>query len=113
QRAFVETPRTLALIVGPAALLLPWALLRRYSHALAYASWVALAGIGVACVGFGTQWAFDNAFIPGVFFPSLAIGVAAGRLVSSQSGLPAGAGAGRIALRAAGRQPRFRPLLVF
>jgi hypothetical protein len=37
-------------------------------------------GIGVACLGFGTQWAFTNAFVPGVFFGAVAIGTAAGRL---------------------------------
>lgn len=42
---------------------------------------VALAGVGSAFVGFATQWAFLNAFIPGVFFPVLAASVLGGRLV--------------------------------
>jgi len=44
--------------------------------------WVAaLAGVASAFVGFATQWAFLNAFIPGVFFPAVAATVLAGRLV--------------------------------
>jgi len=43
---------------------------------------VALGGVVAACVGYGTQWAFENAFIPGVFFPALALGVWTARLVA-------------------------------
>jgi hypothetical protein len=111
QRAWLKTPGDLAGLVGPAALLLPWALLRRRSAALAYATGMALAGVAVACLAFGTQWAHINAYIPGVFFPSLAIGVAAGRLAAT---LPDGIAttANRITLRVE-RQPRFRPALAF
>jgi hypothetical protein len=96
-RAFVETPIALAVIVGPALLVLPWAGLGRPSPALRYALWLALVGAGTAATASGTQWAITNAYIPGVFFPALAIGVAAGRLV-------------------VGRRreiPRLRPALVF
>jgi hypothetical protein len=86
-RAFVGTPLRLLAIVGPAALLVPWALLRRSSPGLRYASFIGLVGAAAACLGFATQWAFLNAFIPGVFFPSLAVGVAAGRLVVEQSSI--------------------------
>jgi hypothetical protein len=40
---------------------------------------VALAGEAAAVIGFGTQWAFANAFIPAVFFPALAAAVLAVR----------------------------------
>lgn len=36
---------------------------------------VALAGEAAAIIGFGTQWAYANAFIPAVFFPALAAAV--------------------------------------
>ncbi len=96
-RAFGETPLVLAAIVGPALLVIPWALARRRSPALGYAAWMALVGAAASCLGFGTQWAYVNAYIPGVFFPSLAIGVAAGRLVTASEE----------------RVPRLRPAVVF
>ncbi len=85
-RAFVETPLVLARIVGPALVVVPWALARRRSPGLWYAAFLAAVGIGAACVAFGTQWAFTNAYIPGVYFPSVAIGAAAGRLVTAAPG---------------------------
>jgi hypothetical protein len=83
-RAFLGTPLRLFLLLGPAALCVPWALSRERSPGLVYATFVACAGVGAACLGFGTQWAFTNAFIPGVFYPSIAIGAAAGRLVTAR-----------------------------
>jgi hypothetical protein len=41
----------------------------------------AVAGEGAAAVGFSTQWAFSNAYIPAVFFPVLAASVLSGRLL--------------------------------
>ena len=41
----------------------------------------ALAGGVGAAVGFATQWAFSNAYIPAVFFPVLAASVLSGRLL--------------------------------
>ncbi|HEY7955349.1 MAG TPA: hypothetical protein VII38_08650 [Polyangia bacterium] len=82
-RAFLGSPVRLALLLGPSLLLVPWALARRRSPGLIYASFIGATGMLVACVGFGTQWAFTNAFIPGVFFAAIAIGTAAGRLVTS------------------------------
>ena len=96
-RAFWDTPIELLILVGPALLIIAWALLRRRSPALLYATWLAVVGIGASCLSFGTQWAYVNAYIPGVFFASLAIGVGAGRLVSAR----------------AGRVPRLRPAFVF
>jgi hypothetical protein len=97
-RAFKETPIELLKIVGPALLLVPWALARRRSPALLYAAWLGGVGMVVACVAFGTQWAYENAYIPGVFFPSLAIAVAAGRLVTANPHE---------------KVPRLRPALVY
>ena len=104
-RAFVGSPVRLVLLLGPAALLVPWALARRRSPGLIYAAWIGATGAGAACLGFGTQWAFTNAFIPGVFFPSVAIGVAAGRLIGGgeRAGLSASLDA----------PPRLRPHAVY
>jgi Protein of unknown function (DUF2029). len=41
----------------------------------------ALAGEVGAAIGFSTQWAFSNAYIPAVFFPVLAASVLSGRLL--------------------------------
>lgn len=84
-RALLGTPLRLALLYGPAALLVPWALSRERSPGLVYATFIACAGVGAACLGFGTQWAFTNAFIPGIFYPSIAIGAAAGKLITSRA----------------------------
>ena len=81
-RAWLGTPLWLLALLGPSALLVPWAIWRKRSPGLLWASWFALVGAAVACVGFGTQWAHINALIPGIFFPSIAIGAAAGRLVA-------------------------------
>jgi hypothetical protein len=81
-RAFLATPVRLTLLLGPGILLVPWALARRRAPGLVYATAMALAGVIATCLGFGTQWAFTNAFLPGIIFVSLAIGTAAGRLVA-------------------------------
>ena len=98
KRAFVETPLHLAVLDGPALIVVPWALWRRRSPAVIYAAFLGACGVAVACVSFGTQWAFDNAFIPGVFFPALAMGAAGGALVSSRKGE---------------LTPRLRPVVVY
>ena len=87
-RAFVGSPVRLILLLGPGLILIPWALLRRRSPSLWFAVVIGAAGAGVACVGFGTQWAFTNAFMPGVFFLALAMGVSAGRLIAPGPDLP-------------------------
>ncbi len=84
-RAFVGTPLHLVYLTVPALVVIPWALWRRRSPDLIFATWLGLTGAFSACLGFGTQWAYINAFIPGVFFVSVAIGSAAGRLVSDET----------------------------
>ncbi len=96
-RAFVGSPLRLLLIVGPAILLVPWALLRRRNGELMFTVMLAIFGVAAACLGFGTQWAFTNAFIPGVFFPAVAIATAAGRLIFADQST---------------RPPRLRPAVV-
>jgi hypothetical protein len=85
-RAWLGTPFWLLALLGPSLLVIPWAIARKRSPGLLWATWFALVGVGVACVGFGTQWAHINALVPGIFFPAIAIGVAAGRL--SADGAP-------------------------
>ncbi|MEO6954208.1 MAG: hypothetical protein ABI321_20560 [Polyangia bacterium] len=96
-RAFVGSPLRLVLMLGPALLLVPWALWRRRSPELIFSIALGALGVATACVGFGTQWAFTNAFIPGIFFPAIAIATAAGRLTME---------------REAARPPRLRPWVV-
>jgi hypothetical protein len=56
------------------------ALSRRLRRADAVLLTVAVAGEGAAMVGFATQWADSNAFIPAVFFPAFAAAVLVARL---------------------------------
>jgi hypothetical protein len=60
-------------------------LLRRRVRVLWFSAGVAATGIVVSCLGFGLEWAWTNAFIPGVFFLSLATGTAAGVLLRPPS----------------------------
>lgn len=80
-RGFLAAPGLLALLLAPGLALCAWAIRRARSAGLLYACWVALWGWLVSCLGYGTQWAFVNAIVPGVFFSALAIGIAAGRLL--------------------------------
>jgi hypothetical protein len=83
-RAFVLSPGRLMALLGPALLTVPWALHRRRSPGLLYATFIGLVGAGASCLSFGTQWAYINAFMPGVMLPAIAIGTAAGRLISDE-----------------------------
>jgi hypothetical protein len=85
--AYVETPLRLvrqhawlygALALELVALALTGRLHRRDAIHLA----AAVAGFLAACIGFGTQWAFDNAFIPAVYFPLYAATLLGARLVA-------------------------------
>src|SRR6185503_11554277 len=53
---------------------------RRGDGAMAAAFGAALAGVVASVLGAGTQWAYANALIPGVFFLAVAIALAAARL---------------------------------
>jgi hypothetical protein len=85
RRAYLETPRRLLELAAPlylawlAAGLTLWrARALRRSDAIHGA--VALGGFASACVGFGTQWAFDNAFIPAFYFPAFSATIWSARL---------------------------------
>jgi hypothetical protein len=98
RRAFLETPLillkheplTIALLVLLFVLLI---VRRQLTRTTFFWALVAGAGIAISCVGFGTQWAFSNAFIPGVAFPALALAALAGRAYAA----PATEGPGRAA----------------
>ncbi|MSP61372.1 MAG: hypothetical protein EXR72_13705 [Myxococcales bacterium] len=113
RRAFLETPLVLLAIVGPALVVVPWALWRRRSPALLYAVWIGAVGVAVSCLAFGTQWAYLNAYLPGVFFPSLAIGVAAGRLVKSTEGRVPRQTSFTASAELSRRAPRLRPAAIY
>jgi hypothetical protein len=84
--AYVETPLRLfryaapvylALAVAVSALALERRLRRRDTLHL----FCAAGGVAAACIGFGTQWAFDNAFIPALYFPLFSLAVLGARLL--------------------------------
>ena len=83
-RAFLWTPLRVALLIGPALALVPWALARRRSPAVVYTAAVAGAAVLASCLAAGLDWAYFNTLIPGVFFTALATGVAAAALDDSE-----------------------------
>jgi len=117
--AFAITPQRLLRALWPlyaalAVLLVVLIASRRLARRDAPLVLCALGGIAAACIGFGTQWAFENAFIPAVFFPSWATAVFAARLLCDVAADPGAAtpavGAGllrrvRSRLGAVGRSP--------
>ncbi len=105
RRAYVETPLVLIRALGPALILVPWALASgRHHGGLPFLAWLGLGGMITSCISFGTQWAHVNALIPGLFFPALAIGAAGGRLLSGGGGgkkeRPPGVASGTLVRRA-------------
>ncbi len=86
--AYQETPLRLwafawPLYVALGLTVVGLALGRRLQRRDAIVLAVAVAGFVAACVGFGTQWAFDNAFIPAVVFPALAVAALGARLITA------------------------------
>jgi hypothetical protein len=85
--AYQETPVRLLRVAWPlyAALVTAFvtlALGRRLERNDVIPVAVAAAGFLTSCIGFGTQWAFDNAFIPAIVFPAIATAILGARLVS-------------------------------
>jgi hypothetical protein len=80
------TPGRLLLILFPSVLLVPLALFHRRTPALRYAMFLLVVGWLVSAVARGTDGAFTNAFIPGVFMSALAIGVSGGALLERRHG---------------------------
>lgn len=78
--ALLIAPLRTALLLGPGLALLPWAWTRARSSALAYASALGAAGLAASMLGAGTEWAYHNALVPGVFFGGIAVAVAAAQL---------------------------------
>jgi hypothetical protein len=59
----------------------------------------AICGVAVSAVGFATQWASDNAYIPGLVFPGVFAVIAAADLVEKIAGSPASVASSRRSLR--------------
>jgi hypothetical protein len=93
-RAFVDTPLTLlraqpVLFGGLLIALVLLALRRKLDRELGVVALFALTGVLLACIGFGTQFAHINAYIPGLFLPAVLWACALGRLASAGLPLPA------------------------
>lgn len=88
-----KTPRLIARhgVLAFVALGLSVALLaraRRIERRDAILLCAAVAGFVAAWVGYGTQWAFENAFIPGVAFPLVAAAILIARLAAGSVDRP-------------------------
>jgi hypothetical protein len=85
QLAYVATPLRLFRYGGPlyVALMLSalgLGLQGRLTRLDAIHGAAAVGGFAASCIGFGTQWAFENAFIPAIYFPALSAAVMGARL---------------------------------
>jgi hypothetical protein len=82
-RALLGAPGKIAVLVVPAIALVGWAMLatRRRSPALVYATFIALVALALSAAARATPYGYVNAYIPAVYFVSLAAGVAATRLL--------------------------------
>jgi len=80
--AAIVTPARLLLLLGPGVFLVGWALLRARTPGVLFTAGMAATGVLASALGAGTQWAYHNALIPGVYFIALAAGVAAAALES-------------------------------
>jgi len=78
--AVLVTPARLVLLLSPGLVLLAAALVRAPPPGLLYASGMGLTGFVASALGAGTEWSYDNALIPGVYFVALAVGTAAATL---------------------------------
>jgi hypothetical protein len=83
RRALLETPLTLlkqapAVWAAGGVTVVAAVVQRRLGRTHLFWLVVGAAGAGIACIGFGTVWAHYNAYIPGVFFPLVALGTLAG-----------------------------------
>lgn len=86
--ALVVTPLRLGLLAAPALPLLfvvPW----RGDRPLAATAAVAGAGLVASGLGAGTEWAYANALVPGVFFLGLLLALAASRAAARGGPWPA------------------------
>jgi len=98
QRIWPETPRVLldygfVLLVPVTAWLLLAALRRRLSRTLVYWAAMALTGAATAAVASATQGAYDNAYIPAVYFGALLAAASTVELAALAAALTAAAGA--------------------
>ncbi len=76
------------LLAAPAA----WIVRKKFDGPTFYWFMVALCGVGISAVGYATQWASFNAFIPGLLFPGAFAALAAGDLTRKVAGRGRAAG---------------------
>jgi hypothetical protein len=93
ERMWSETPRALldygvVLLIPIAACLLAAALRRRLSRRLFYWSSMAATGLATSAVASATQGAYDNAYIPAVYFGALLSAACVVELPALAAGLP-------------------------
>jgi hypothetical protein len=98
EKIWPETPLVLSeyglvLLVPVAACLLLAALRRRLSRGLVYWASMAAAGLATSAVASATEGAYDNAYIPAVYFGALLAAACVVELTALGAGLPAAAGA--------------------
>jgi hypothetical protein len=94
ERIWPETPRVLLeygflLLLPMAACVLFVGLRRRLSRGLFYWASMAAAGLATACVASSTQGAYDNAYIPAVYFGALLSAACVVELAALAAGLEA------------------------
>jgi len=80
--AALLVPGRVLLLLLPAVPLVAFALWRRSAPSLRWTAWLALVGIFVSAIGKATAGGYINAFIPGIYFSSLLVGVALARIVA-------------------------------
>ncbi|MCA1665372.1 MAG: hypothetical protein LC659_14100, partial [Myxococcales bacterium] len=80
--AALLVPGRVLLLLLPALPLVACALWRDRAPQLRWSAWLALVAIFVSAVGKATAGGFINAFIPGIYFSSLLVGVALARTVA-------------------------------
>ncbi|MGZ3407604.1 MAG: hypothetical protein ACXVAN_14240 [Polyangia bacterium] len=78
-------------MVAPALPLVGWALWRDRSPSLRWSAWLAATGIVVSGIGKATAGGFINAYLPGIYFSSLLVGVALARVGAAGEGRRAAA----------------------
>jgi hypothetical protein len=117
ERIWPETPRVLldygfVLLVPIAACLLVVAVRRRLSRRLFYWACMAVTGVATAAVGSATQGAYDNAYIPAVYFGALLSAACAVELPALAAGLGASTD-GTVWSMGGGHRPWLGSLRVF
>jgi hypothetical protein len=79
----LQTVGRVIVMVAPALPLVGWALWSDRAPSLRWAAWLAATGIVVSGIGKATAGGYINAYLPGIYFSSLLVGVALGRVAGA------------------------------